>query len=115
MKLEIRGKELTISLSFWESVFSIKRTVRVRTDQVVEAHQREPITGWLDLRMPGTFVPGVIRAGSYLTRRGWEFWYAVRKRPFLTLELKDHRYKRLVLTTHDADKWMKQINAEIRK
>ncbi len=115
MKLEIHKKELKISLSFWESVWSIKRSLVVRLDQITEVNGNKPKWGWLVLRLPGTFVPGVIRAGSYWTKRGWEFWYAVRKRPFVTLELRDHHYKRIILTTRDADKWMKQINAAVTR
>ena len=32
--------------------------------------------------MPVTFIPGVIKAGTYLTNRGKEFWYVTRKNRF---------------------------------
>ncbi|MCK6592014.1 MAG: hypothetical protein L6Q76_31060, partial [Polyangiaceae bacterium] len=42
--------------------------------------------------------PGLIKAGSYLTDRGWEFWYVTRagKSHPMTISLKDQRYAKLV-------------------
>ncbi len=115
MKLSIKGKELRIEFSFWETVWGMKRSFGVRLEQITEAHGREPQAAWTDLRMPGTYVPWLIMAGSYWTRRGWEFWYVVRKQPFITLELKDHRYKRIILSMKDAERWVKTISAAITR
>ncbi len=66
--------------------------------------------------MPGTYIPGLIRAGSYLTPRGWEFWYVIRKRPeYVTIELKGGRYQRLILSPSDGDVWVERTNAAMSR
>ncbi|SBT43997.1 hypothetical protein [Micromonospora auratinigra] len=50
------------------------------------------------LRLPGTFWPGLIRAGSYLSRTGGRsFWCVHRAEELLLVELDGQPYRRLVL------------------
>jgi len=49
----------------------------------------------------GTYLPEVIKAGTYYTPRGKEFWY-VTKKGCLVLELRDEPYKRIILVSSQA-------------
>ena len=77
----------------------------------MSATTAEPQNSWTDIKAPGTHVPGVIKAGTYYTRRGKEFWYVIADAKFLTLELHDEPYQKIVLTLDGHEDWANRINS----
>src|SRR3989338_6268781 len=62
-----------------------------------------PKTSWEELRSPGSFFPGLIKAGTYYTGRGKEFWYVTRKRrSVVVIDLHDEKYNRIVVGFPDS-------------
>ena len=58
----------------------------------------------LEVRVPGTFIPGVIKAGTYWTRAGKEFWYVRRgMSDYVTIELADGAPFRRMVFGLDGD------------
>ena len=106
MEIGIEGATLHVSLEGLEKVWALKRGLDIPLEHIVKVSTREPDSMWYDLRLPGTYLPGVIRAGSYYAKRGgawtWEFWYYTRGKEFLTIDLRDERYGRVILGVDDA-------------
>ncbi|KAM3098567.1 hypothetical protein ACKFKG_05930 [Phormidesmis sp. 146-35] len=111
MQLSIQNDRLHIDLSLWERIwaFFFNQTLEIPLDHIRQVTIAKPDSNWLDLRMPGTFLPGVIRAGTYYNDRGREFWYVQESDHFLTLELEDEFYKKIVLTVQDNQVWAERI------
>jgi hypothetical protein len=98
--------ELSIELSPAEKLLCFKwRPIALSRSHLQRVTAGVPETSWTDLRVPGTAIPGLIRAGTYHTRRGKEFWYVQYKHHtnVAVLELEGHRYRRLVLGSSDSD------------
>lgn len=98
--------DLSLELTAVEKLLCFRfRPLVLRREQVERVTSGVPETSWTDLRAPGTAVPGLIRAGSYFTRRGREFWLVQFKRHthVATIDLTGHRYRRLVLGSSDSD------------
>ena len=55
----------------------------------------------LGLRLPGTAVPGLIIAGSYLKKGEWSFCAIRGDRPVVVIEFDDGRYARALIETKD--------------
>jgi hypothetical protein len=116
MHLAIEDDRLTLTLQGLERLWAFRvAPITARRDQVVRAEPALPPSGPLDLRAPGTGLPGVIKAGTFYTRRGKEFWYAVRSRKDqpLTIELTGANFKRVAVTIEGATGWVARINAWI--
>ncbi len=113
MELAISDDKLRIRLSLWEKMLSVHGSFEIRLDRITGATTEAPRTKWRDLKLPGTYMPWVIKAGSYLTGRGWEFCYMVRWRNFLTVELRDRYYRRIILSLTDNQEWSDRINESI--
>jgi hypothetical protein len=114
MHLSLDSDRLTLTLEGAERLWAVKLgPLSIPKEHVARAEAALPPITWKELRAPGTFLPGVIKAGTYYTARGKEFWYAVRSRKNnpLTIELQDESYRRLVLTIDDAANWAERINA----
>ncbi len=98
MHLHIENGNLLIGLSFWEKVWGFHGSFRIPLSHIIGMKREIPVTSWKELRVPGSFIPGVIKAGTYFTPRGKEFWYVTRwGKQYITIELQNERYRRIVL------------------
>lgn len=114
MQLVMDADRLELSLEGLERLWAFKLApIAVPLAHIARAEAKLPSRTWRQIRAPGTAVPGLIKAGTYHTPGGREFWYVVRsrsKRP-LTIELEGERYQRLVLSVDDAPGWAARLNA----
>lgn len=111
MELKLEGDRLHLDLNFWEKLWALQFN---HSFEIPVAHIRQVSTDPLsdrafDLRLPGTQVPGILKAGTYYHNGQREFWYVEGDRPYLTLELEDEFYKRLVLSVEQPQTWAAQI------
>ena len=100
MRVALEEDALVVKLGPLEKLAAVRWTdVRVPRESVAGAEAVLPPPTWKQLRLPGTHLPGLIKAGSYLTNRGWEFWCLTRngRQHPVTVSLRNHRYARLVL------------------
>lgn len=99
MRVTLNGSSLTVEFSAVEKICSCRRFVEISTDHIRTVRSGVPEPRLLEVRVPGTFIPGVIKAGTYWTRSGKEFWYVRRgMNNYVTLELSDEApFRRMVL------------------
>jgi hypothetical protein len=112
MQLSLNQDQLVIQLDWYEQLlaFTLHNPIVVPLDHLLQVDAEEPPSRWTDLRAPGTYLPGVIKAGTYYTRHGREFWYATVDRKFLVLELREEPYQKIVLTVENNRDWVDRIN-----
>ena len=119
MILNLVGNTLHIDWEWPEQLWgcNLKSSWCIPLDRIAAVSLDEPVTHWTDLRAPGTFWPGVIRAGTYRTKRGKEFWYVTGKREghYLTLELQGEAFDRIVLTVAAPADWRDRILQQQKK
>ncbi len=111
MELVISGNILRIRLGFWDKLSAVHGSLTIALEDIETTSTDKPVSSWRDLRAPGTHLPGVIKVGTYFTRRGREFWHWTRKKPFLTIELKRGFYKRVILGIEDNEYWASKIKS----
>jgi hypothetical protein len=121
MQLVLDADRLELSLEGWEHLWAFRLGhFSVPLAHVVRAEASRPPWTWKTIRAPGTAVPGLIKAGTYYTAEGREFWYVVRspwKQPLtpLTIELRGEPFERLVVSIDDARGWAERINAALAR
>jgi hypothetical protein len=65
------------------------------------------------LRMPGTFFPRVLTAGTFRKNGEKSYWLVARGREVLVIELEDERYDRLVLDVQDPHMAAAALKGEV--
>ena len=110
MKLEIIDKILKIEFTPTEKILSIHGTINIPLSQITQVSGELLDFTWKEIRMPGTSLPGVIKAGTYITDRGNEFWYVTRNKKILRIELRNNFYKRIVLGLDDNSFWLGELS-----
>lgn len=119
MNLSIIDDKLQIEFSFWEQLWSVRlnKIWQIPLNHIIQTHTNEPESNWKEIRAPGTFVPGLIKAGTYYTDKGKEFWYVTNHsgfHNFLTIELENESYKRIILSKiNNNEEWRQQLNPAI--
>ena len=109
MKLEITDGVLKIEFTPTEKVLSIHGEIKIPISQITQVSGDLLDTTWKEIRMPGTALPGVIKAGTYITDRGKEFWYVTRNKKILRIELTNNFYKRIILGLDDNSFWLDEL------
>ncbi|MGO9830928.1 MAG: hypothetical protein ACLPJH_12385 [Myxococcaceae bacterium] len=100
--VDITGEEVVIRPRGLHRLWTLKREVRIPRSQLrsVEAGVSPEARAalWRSVRLPGTFVPALIAAGSFRTQGRWFFWDVVGDgRNALTLSTEGHHYAELLV------------------
>lgn len=111
MNLSIIDNQLRIELEWYEQLwaFTLAKTLDIPLSHIENVTTDKPQSNWREIRAPGTFLPGVIKAGTYYTSRGKEFWYVTGDRDYLVLSLRDESFRKIVLTLPDCHLWRERI------
>jgi hypothetical protein len=101
--ITVEGDRLKVRLSGWQAVFALKREIDVALNNVVSAEAGTLASKRPDgIRLPGTYLPGVITAGSYWRKaRGWSFWSVRHEARALDIRLRDEHYNRVIVDVAD--------------
>ena len=62
--------------------------------------------------MPGTQVPWVITAGTYIKKGKRNFWDVCNKKNAIIVELTDSYYHKLIIEVENPELVMQQLNAK---
>lgn len=103
--------QTTTSMSFilegTEQVLAFKAKVKINKEDVVSVAWHEKFNDWPSLlvRMPGSYLPAWIMAGSYWHDEGWDFVLAKKPKGLLqpvlfdvlVVETTKSRYKRIII------------------
>jgi hypothetical protein len=113
-QVTIGAKSLKVDLSRSEAFWGMHRSLDIPAENISGAQALGQ--GWwktLGLRIPGTALPGVIIAGTYIKKgdRAYVSW--TRNKEVLQINLKNHRYNRILLGVDDAKALAEAINMAI--
>lgn len=112
MNLYINENKLNIEFTFTEQLLAVswRKSWTIPLAHITQVKTAEPESNWKEIRAPGSFIPGLIKAGTYYTDRGKEFWYVNRDKDYLTIELQNESYQRIILTIDNNKYWQERLN-----
>jgi hypothetical protein len=118
---------LTIVLEGTEQVLSFRAKLALSKHDITSVSWHQTYNDWPDLmiRMPGSYLPSWIMAGSYWTESGWFFVLAKKPKGMLqptlfdvlVIETKKERYARVVVRmkreqAEEIIRWWKEVKSE---
>ena len=114
VEISVRGDMLEIDVLGWSRLWSLKRRLMapLRCVQQIRRDGELPQGFWL--RWPGSFIPGVIKAGSFWNGRRGSFW-DVRRQPdkVVVIELSGWKYDYIVVEVENPAVTVEQVRAAI--
>lgn len=114
VEISIQDDSLLIEVQGWHQLWAFKKSLEiplshVRGVKIDPEHSRYP-EGW---RAPGSFVPGLIAAGSYHWAGKHFFWDVHDPKKAITLDLEDEHYSKLVLEVADPQAAVQMIETAL--
>lgn len=111
MQLNIVNDQLQIEFTWKEQLLAVRfqKLWLIPLAHIKQVTAAKPQSSWKALRTPGSIIPGIIKAGTYYTESGKEFWYVNRDTNYLTIELENESYKRIILTIENNNYWQQQL------
>lgn len=105
---------LVLRLARWEKLGSFHGdlTFPITAVQDVDVSQ-QPFREIRGLRAPGTGVPGRVALGTWRYRGGKDFVAVYRGQPAVVVRLRDAPFRRLVVSSDDADALATAIRSAI--
>lgn len=99
--LLLDNTQLEVVLSPIERASSFRReNLRIERHSIVKVQLTEEPWTWLrGIADPGTYVPGMLAAGTWKSANGQDFVLVRRRRPAAVIDLEDAEFQRLVLST----------------
>ncbi len=107
-----RNKEtLELKIKGISKFASMKSMVRIPFSSIdeVRVNLDDSIAIWPGVRLPGTHLPGVIVAGTFLTKHGKHFYLRSRGNESIIIELRNHNFSRVVVDVSDPIDAVSQI------
>lgn len=97
--------------------FAFKNKITVSKKNLVNVKfDPEAVKGvWKGIRVLGTCVPGVIRAGTYSQAKKLYFWDVVRPQKTIIVELTNSTYEKLIIEVADPIEARAQIEQYIQE
>ena len=103
--IEVKDGQVSFRPRGLSKLWTMRNQITVPRSAIRSVRRAPPGVGpgwWKGWRLPGTHLPGVITAGSYLHDGEWEFW-DVRGAgaSAIQVELGGTRYRRLIIDVED--------------
>jgi hypothetical protein len=89
------------------------RDVRIPFRNIASVSTEKVKPLWLAVRM-GAHVPGIFMAGIFWTRQGKTFYYVRDKSRCITLNLKNHEYKKVVVQVENKKSVASRLKEAIK-
>lgn len=93
-------------------LWALKSHLIVPISNVARVYQsKDELSGWWKgIRMPGTYIPGLIRAGTFYQSGEKTFWDVVNQEDAIIIELENERYKKLIIQVEHPAQAIDLIN-----
>ena len=114
MTVAVSGGEVAVRIGGIDRLWAVSSGLRIPLGHVRRAaviDRAEALATASHLRLPGTYFPGVIRAGTFGVGDRRELWCVRRADRVLMLELEGERYRRVIVEIPDAERVTEEINA----
>ena len=113
-KLSIDSTQFKTQMSVGEVIGSFHGDINIPLKNIAGAEViGKGFWAHLGIRVPGTGLPGLMMAGTYLKKGDRAFVCWKRGENVLQVNLTDYKYDRLVLGVPNAEEWAETINAYI--
>lgn len=88
----------------WHKLWCLKSRIIIQEEHIAYASiYTGSFSAMRGIRLPGTYFPGLITAGSYYTGEGWIFCDFVNPEHCLEIGLQKERYRKLIVQVRDTN------------
>ncbi|MBZ5640556.1 MAG: hypothetical protein LAO51_17605 [Acidobacteriia bacterium] len=112
VQVTIDGDTVLFEVEGWDKLWSLRSRLGIPLAHIKGAHpDPDPAMGWFKgLKLAGTDVPYVFKAGTFYQEGGLIFWDVRHPEHALAVDLEHERYRKLVIEVDDPNAEAALIN-----
>jgi hypothetical protein len=99
VEITIDGDKAVLEVEGWHKLWSLRSRLEIPLDHIKGVHpDPEPAMGWFSgLKVAGTDIPNVFKAGIFYQEGGFVFWDVHTPEKTIVIELMDERFAKLIV------------------
>ncbi len=103
VEVHIDGSKAAFTVQGWHKLWALRSQLEIPLEHIKDVHtDASPKMGWFQgLKVLGTDLPRVFRAGTFYQDGGWVFWDVLHAEKVIVVELHDERFQKLVIEVAD--------------
>lgn len=103
VEISVAEGKLVLHVRGADQLWALKSSLEIPLQHVSGVRADPSIAhGWYHgIRMPGSNIPGVLTAGTFYQHGQWVFWDVHNPDNTIVIELRDERYKELIVEVAD--------------
>jgi hypothetical protein len=109
--IEVKGEVVEVEVLGIHKLWALKSRLRFKKSNITKVGMAEKSLRPPLIKIPGTYLPGIIAAGTFRGRSRNEFWDVVFKNDAVEIELTNEKYTRVVVNVRDPMSVMKLLRA----
>ena len=116
-RVELTDSFLVVHVEGVDKLLALKSSITIPLEHVAGADpDASEATGLFHgLRLPGTNLPGIITAGTFLSHGEWTFWDVHDAANAIVIRLHDERFSKLVIGVDDPAGTVQAINSALQR
>lgn len=111
VEVSLNPTEVRLELTPLEAIWALKKRLTFPLASVQAVYIDASPTPAPALRMPGTHLPGAIKAGTYVWQGAREFWFVRYTGNTVVFELEGFPYTRAVVDVYDPEAVVQRVRA----
>lgn len=113
VQIEKEGDNFIFEIKGLHKLWALKSRLTIPAAHILKVYEDKEKSSWVwGLRMPGTQIPGVITAGTYIVKDGTIFCDVMDVSKSIVVELHDEHYKKLVIEVEDTKKAIEMLTVK---
>lgn len=111
--IEKKANNFVFEVKGLHKLWALKSEISIPKENIINAYPNQENLNWIiGLKMPGTHIPGLITAGTYIVKDGTIFCDVTDHKKSIVVELKDEHFKKLVIEVEDVEEAINILTSE---
>jgi hypothetical protein len=117
VEIKIEGDKAVFEVQGWHKLWSLRSQLEIPLAHIRDAHaDPAPAMGWFQgLKVAGTDLPTIFRAGTFYQQGEWVFWDVYEPEKTIVIELDHESYSKLIIEVADPKSEVLKIRNSLGK
>jgi hypothetical protein len=94
-------------------LWSFENKIKVQKGYIINAYKKEEKRiFWIGWRMPGTYIPWLITAGTFIKNSERHFWDVCKSKNAIVVELKNSSFAKLIIEVENPTESINLLNSK---
>ncbi len=94
-------------------IWALRNKIVVQKENIINAYKKEEKrNSWIGWRMPGTYIPWLITAGTFIKNGERHFWDICKPKNSIVVELKNSSFKKLIIEVQNPTESINLLNSK---